>query len=242
MVGGMSWGVALGSWYAGALSGPGAATPGGWLVTTAAVIAALAAVVAAAVALRERYHRRRRAALEGQLADLEGVLVGLGTRAPISSAAPHPPSPAVAEEPTDDPAVLRGPLSTAISILRRDLGPELPAPDRTDLRATRYLYQHLARPLTPAELAGGLNLSLRTLQRGLSTTLGCTPRELILAIKMREAKRRLVDDGFRVQEAARAVGFDDPFHFSRRFKAYYGVPPTEMQARAAQPAARRQSA
>ncbi|MCU0305163.1 MAG: helix-turn-helix transcriptional regulator [Thermoanaerobaculales bacterium] len=239
----MSGGAALGTWFAGALSGPGAEPPGGWAATAIVAVAALAGAAVAAAALRAGHHRRRRNALDDQLADLEGVLVGLGAPTPATPpTAPQPAASDLVDDPADDPEVLRGPLSTAISILRRDLGHELPAPDRTDLRAARFLYQHLGRPLTPADLAHGLNLSLRTLQRGLSTTLGCTPRELILAVKMREAKRRLIDDGLRVQEAARAVGFDDPFHFSRRFKAYYGVPPTEMQARAAQPAARRQSA
>jgi AraC-like DNA-binding protein len=88
--------------------------------------------------------------------------------------------------------------------------------------------------MTPADLADGLNVSLRSLQRGLAGSLGCSPRELILAIKMREAKRHLLEGDARVQEAARAVGFDDPFHFSRRFKAYYRVSPTEMQERISQ--------
>jgi AraC-like DNA-binding protein len=93
------------------------------------------------------------------------------------------------------------------------------------------VYERIDRPTTPAELADELNLSLRSVQRGLSGSLGCTPRELILAVKMREAKRLLIEDDARVQEAARAVGFDDPFHFSRRFKAYYGLSPSEMQDR-----------
>jgi len=191
---------------------------------------AITAVIVLVTVFRERHHRKRRAALETQLTSLEGVLVGL--------AAPSSDEPAAEElDPTSgafqsaDSFSPRGPLSTAISILQNGLRPNLPAPDRVDLRATCHIYEHLQRPLTPADLADGLNLSLRSLQRGLSGTLGCTPRELILAIKMREAKRCLIEDDARVQEAARAVGFDDPFHFSRRFKAYYRVSPTEMQDR-----------
>jgi AraC-like DNA-binding protein len=204
-------------------------TGGGVLLTLLAIMAITAVIVLVTV-FRERHHRKRRAALETQLTSLEGVLVGL--------AAPSSDEPAAEElDPTSgafqsaDSFSPRGPLSTAISILQNGLRPNLPAPDRVDLRATCHIYEHLQRPLTPADLADGLNLSLRSLQRGLSGTLGCTPRELILAIKMREAKRCLIEDDARVQEAARAVGFDDPFHFSRRFKAYYRVSPTEMQDR-----------
>lgn len=209
---------------------PGPSFPGAWLVPTVMVAIAVVALIAAAVVLRERHHRRRRAELETRLADLEGILVRLsddgsdGVRHD-DDAADDPPSGAHDVAP-------RGPLSTAISIISRDLGPGLPGPDRVDLRAALMVYERLDEPLTPADLADGLNVSLRSLQRGLSSALGCSPRELILAVKMREAKRRLLDGDCRVQEAARSVGFDDPFHFSRRFKSYYGLAPSEVQERA----------
>ena len=204
-------------------------TTGGWVLPVMAVIAL--AAVGAAIVLWKRRARERRDALESQLTSLEGVLVNLAISsdqpAP-TTALPNPPSL------SDDSFSPRGPLSTAISILQNDLAPNLPPPDRVDLRATCHVFEHLEQPMTPADLADGLNVSLRSLQRGLAGSLGCTPRELILAIKMREAKRHLLEGDARVQEAARAVGFDDPFHFSRRFKAYYRVSPTEMQARISQ--------
>lgn len=203
---------------------------GDWFWPTLILILILSAVVAAAVIFREIQHRRRREELQSRLADLEGILVGLSTQ-------PHPSMAGATFESNDGSQVSetdfapRGPLSTAISILRNDLGPGLPGPDRVDLRATMFVYEHLDRPITPTDLADDLNLSLRSLQRGLSGTLNCTPRELILAVKMREGKRLLLDEDCRVQEAARAVGFDDPFHFSRRFKSYYQMSPSEMQTR-----------
>lgn len=202
----------------------------GWVVPLIALIA-LTAVAGLAMTMWKRHVKKRRVALENQLTSLEGVLVNLA-KPPDQQA----PSKAVPAEPSlpDDGFSPRGPLSTAISILQNDLVPNLPPPDRVDLKATCHIYEHLQQPITPADLADGLNLSLRSLQRGLAGSLGCTPRELILAIKMREAKRCLLEEDARVQEAARAVGFDDPFHFSRRFKAYYRVSPTEMQARISQ--------
>jgi AraC-like DNA-binding protein len=202
-------------------------TVDGWVAPLLALIA-LAIFGGLAMLIWNRHTTRRRETLETQLTSLEGVLVNLaGSQDRSSSPA------AVSDEPTHsgDSFSPRGPLSTAISILQNDLVPNLPPPDRVDLRATCHVYEHLEQPMTPGDLADGLNLSLRSLQRGLAGSLGCTPRELILAIKMREAKRLLVEGDARVQEAARAVGFDDPFHFSRRFKAYYRVSPTEMQAR-----------
>jgi AraC-like DNA-binding protein len=197
----------------------------------AAVSVALVVVLTAVVVLRERQHTHRRRLLESQLGDLERALVSLSIQSSIEQPA-HGDDASLESGSTPSADEIRGPLSTAISTLRHDVDSGLPSPDRIDLRATLFVYEHVDRPTTPADLAGGLNLSLRTVQRGLSSSLGCTPRELILAVKMREAKRMLVDDDCRVQEAARAVGFDDPFHFSRRFKTYYGLSPTEMQDRA----------
>lgn len=201
------------------------------LLLTGGIVIGIAAVIAVIImVLRERHHRKRRAALETHLSDLEGIILGLVNQ---RSDRPTPITDAIAVESQSGTESFcpRGPLSTAISILRTDAGVELPPPDRTDLRATCFVYENLKDPLTPGDLADGLNLSLRSLQRGLGGSLGCTPTELILAVKMREAKRLLIEDEARVQEAARAVGFDDPFHFSRRFKTYYGVSPTEMQER-----------
>jgi len=100
-------------------------------------IAVAGALIILAMILRERHHRRRRDALETQLADLEGVLVGLAVPSKDQS-------PAVAAAPdascfSDDSFSPRGPLSTAISILQNDLGLNLPGADRTDLRALGYL-------------------------------------------------------------------------------------------------------
>ena len=207
-----------------------------WLVPVSAVVLGIVAAAVVVAFLREQHHRRRRAELQNKLTDLEGILVGL------SAVSPNPhvgtsSEPNGGSSMTSDDFVPRGPLSTAISTLRNDLGPGLPGPDRVDLRATMFVYEKLDQPITPTELAEDLSLSLRSLQRGLSASLGCTPRELILAVKMREGKRLLLDDDCRVQEAARAVGFDDPFHFSRRFKAYYRMSPSEMQARRSRNAA-----
>ena len=205
---------------------------GGWVLPGIAIAIAvgIGVVVLAVMVIRERQHRRRREALESQLADLEGILVGLTVRPPTAPT-PITDHHTAITAPEDDGFSPRGPLSTAISILRSDNGLALPGPDRVDLRATCHIYENLEQSMTPTELAEDLSLSLRSLQRGIAGSLGCTPRELILAIKMREAKRCLIEDEARVQEAARLVGFDDPFHFSRRFKAYYGVSPTGMQER-----------
>ncbi len=94
--------------------------------------------------------------------------------------------------------------------------------------AVAYVKANLTEPLAVGELAKALHLTPRTLQRGIRRGLTCTPRELILAVRMTEAKRLLKTGVLRVSEVGYQVGFGDPAHFSRRFKAYFRCTPSEF--------------
>lgn len=58
---------------------------------------------------------------------------------------------------------------------------------------------------------------------------GTSPYQYLLRRKMNLAAEFLIDQGCLVKEAALRVGFADPFHFSRCFKAVHGVAPSELQ-------------
>ncbi len=96
-------------------------------------------------------------------------------------------------------------------------------------QAILCVHRHVAENMAPGDLAAHLCVSLRTLERGLAQTLSCTPRQLILTMKMREARSMLMQ-GFRVSEVADRLGFVNVFHFSRRFKGLYHVTPSEVRS------------
>jgi len=100
-------------------------------------------------------------------------------------------------------------------------------------QAIILVHAHLEDNLTPADLAREINVSLRSLERGLALALGCAPRELILAVKMREARKLLERGELNVTGVACRLGFSSPSHFSRRFRAFFKVPPSEISRRAA---------
>lgn len=58
---------------------------------------------------------------------------------------------------------------------------------------------------------------------------GTSPYQYLLRRKMNLAAAFLVERGGLVKEAAQRVGFSDPYHFSRCFKAVHGVAPKELQ-------------
>lgn len=97
--------------------------------------------------------------------------------------------------------------------------------------ALAYLKLHVPDNTSVAELARALHMTSRTLQRGVRRALDCTPRELIQTVKMTEAKRLLKTGVHRVSDVGYMVGFEDPGHFSRRFKAYFGCTPSALVAR-----------
>lgn len=57
---------------------------------------------------------------------------------------------------------------------------------------------------------------------------GTSPYQYLLRRKMTLAAEFLVENGGLVKEAAQRVGFDDPYHFSRAFKAVHGVAPRAL--------------
>lgn len=100
------------------------------------------------------------------------------------------------------------------------------------LRSVGTIRANLREKLSVADLASAVATSPRTLQRAFRERLDCTPGELIVAVKMREARRLLEVDGMRVSQVAYALGFDDPNHFSRRFKSYFRKAPSHFRASA----------
>lgn len=54
-------------------------------------------------------------------------------------------------------------------------------------------------------------------------------KSYILEKKMKQAKDML-ENGKSVKQTAFELGFYDEFHFSKKFKSYFGKPPTEFKS------------
>jgi len=100
-------------------------------------------------------------------------------------------------------------------------------------QAIVQIFARIEEPLPPSDLAQSLNVSLRSLERGLSLSLNCSPRELILAVKMREARRLLESGELNVTGVAYRLGFSSPSHFSRRFREFFKRSPSDVARRVA---------
>ncbi|WFE41483.1 helix-turn-helix domain-containing protein [Micromonospora sp. WMMD998] len=143
--------------------------------------------------------------------------------------------------PADTPLLDRIALDLVTGALAGRLGVEreLPVDVRVTglrTRVTAFVRQHLTDPgLSPAAVAAAHHLSLRSLHRlfeGTGTTVGA----LIRTGRLERAARDLADPGLRrlsVAQIAVRCGFAHPAHFSRAFRAAYGMSPGEHRERAA---------
>jgi AraC-like DNA-binding protein len=94
-------------------------------------------------------------------------------------------------------------------------------------RATQYIERRLGDPeLTPAAVAGGLNISLRYLYVQFSEQ-GTTVAHWIRSRRLARCRADLSDRGNdrSITEIAFQWGFSDAAHFSRLFKSAHGEPP-----------------
>jgi signal transduction histidine kinase/AraC-like DNA-binding protein len=76
-------------------------------------------------------------------------------------------------------------------------------------------------------LADEIGLSARQLQRRLKKITRLTAAGFIKTMRMEHAARLLATSGIQVQEAARAVGYEDAGYFSTQFRQIYGLTPSE---------------
>lgn len=98
--------------------------------------------------------------------------------------------------------------------------------------AQRYVLDHIGdASLTPERLASALNVSRRTLYAGFHSH-GLTPASFILETRLDRCRAALIDPAHHnhtITQIALDHGFCDGAHFSRLFKARYGVTPRQWR-------------
>jgi AraC family transcriptional regulator of arabinose operon len=91
------------------------------------------------------------------------------------------------------------------------------------------LVRDLTAPPSVGVLAAAVYLSPSRLAHLFKEQTGQTIAEMTRQLRLRQAARLLRHSGRSVQEVAAEVGFQCPFHFSRRFRQCFGVSPREYR-------------
>lgn len=97
-------------------------------------------------------------------------------------------------------------------------------------QAIVYMSEHLDEPLRVSALARLAGLSRAHFGELFKAQTGCSPRDYLHLLRIHQACRFLRDSTMSVKEIAARIGYRDPLHFSRQFKAFQGHSPSEYRA------------
>ena len=78
------------------------------------------------------------------------------------------------------------------------------------------------------DIAEIIGLDASSICRLFRRYMGTSPYQYLLRKKMNRAASLLLTEGCLIKQAAEQVGFPDPYHFSRCFKAIHGIPPKNL--------------
>ncbi|WP_374009096.1 AraC family transcriptional regulator N-terminal domain-containing protein [Leifsonia sp. LS-T14] len=92
-------------------------------------------------------------------------------------------------------------------------------------RAIGWMREHVAEPVAIAELARISGMSASTFHRHFRAATSLTPIQWQKALRLREARSRLLTGAAGVAEAGYAVGYGSPSQFSREYRRAFGRPP-----------------
>lgn len=119
-----------------------------------------------------------------------------------------------------------------IELLRQAHERNLLAPRPIDPVVARILAElpgHIARPVSLNELAEHAGYTPQHLNRLFRRTLGVTALQYLTRLRMDRAMELLAEGRLTVEAVAQAVGYEDPFYFSRVFREHVGRSPAQYR-------------
>jgi AraC-like DNA-binding protein len=100
----------------------------------------------------------------------------------------------------------------------------VPLPDAV-VRARELIHSRYTEPLDLPRLAQAACVSPTHLIRLFKTHLNVTPVEYLWRVRTENGQHLLGETGLSISEIAYRCGFSAPYHFSRRFKEFFGMTP-----------------
>lgn len=99
----------------------------------------------------------------------------------------------------------------------------------TYLRCRQYIEKHYLHLQALEQIADECHVNKAYLCRLFRRYDHQSPYQFLLRLKMNHAAERLKQTNFLVKQAAEEIGFADPFHFSRLFRAILGISPSAFR-------------
>jgi AraC-like DNA-binding protein len=95
-------------------------------------------------------------------------------------------------------------------------------------RALKEIHSNYQETLDVTKLASMVNMSTSAFHHTFKEVTASSPIQYLKKIRLDHARNLIRDEGSRVSEAARKVGYESVTQFSREFKRYYGCSPSNI--------------
>lgn len=92
-----------------------------------------------------------------------------------------------------------------------------------------FIHTHYSEKLTLAEIASNAGLGVREAQRCFQRVLHQSPSEYLIAYRLNNAKKMLLETNASITEIAFHCGFSDAPYFSKTFRKDTGITPMEYR-------------
>lgn len=97
-----------------------------------------------------------------------------------------------------------------------------------------YIENNYAQEITIEQLATTHFVSPTYLSKIFKEVTGVSPINYLILIRLQQAYQLLVTEEYPIKEVARAVGYEDAYHFSKSFKKQYGIAPSAVRQKHSQ--------
>lgn len=97
------------------------------------------------------------------------------------------------------------------------------------VKAITRMQDTIEAPLSGAEIAEEIGISTRQLERLFGRYLNTSPKKYFMELRLERARHLLVQTDNAVIDVALACGFESAGHFSRVYRATFGVTPTNQR-------------
>lgn len=101
--------------------------------------------------------------------------------------------------------------------------------DKTVIRVLDFFHEHYAEKLNMSQIATRFSLSPSGLIFKFRRATGDLPARALLSIRLKAAKKLLVDTSLSLAEIAERTGFENAYYFSTVFKKEVGLPPSQYR-------------
>jgi AraC-like DNA-binding protein len=97
--------------------------------------------------------------------------------------------------------------------------------------ALRFIRDNVGRPLAVEDIARHVAMSPSHFAHRFRAIVRVSPMRYVRQLRLQHARRWMIADGLRVNEAATRAGYESTSHFTRDFKSAFGAAPGEYARR-----------